>query len=167
MTLNALFLMLGLFAGHHSHAASIADLSFLRGCWGVTSPNGLRLSEDWSQGNEDAMLGVSLTTDADNKTVETAFFEIRKNAASGELHFTPYLNGRSLGPYLMTELSSAADRRTAVFKNAQNKFLSEFIYSGTLSKTTPLLIELKGENAEGTPYAFRFELASEDCGTRY
>lgn len=167
MTLKALFVLLGFFVWGQAYAASISDLSFLRGCWGVTSTNGLRLSEDWSKGNDDAMLGVSLTTDADNKTVETAFFEIRKNAGSEDLFFTPYLNGRSLGPYLMTDLSSNSDRRTAVFTNSQNKFLSQFVYSGTVPTSTPLTIELKGENAEGAPYAYRFELKSEDCGTRY
>jgi hypothetical protein len=167
MNLKIFFMLLGFFAWGQADAASMADLSFLRGCWGVTSPNGLRLSEDWSKGNDDAMVGVSLTTNAANKTVETAFFEIRKIAGSEELHFTPYLNGRSLGPYVMTELSTNGDRRTAVFTNPQNKFLSQFTYSGTVPKSTPLLIELKGENAQGTPYAYRFELQTEDCDTRY
>lgn len=119
------------------------------------------MSEDWFAAVGVTMLGVSQTKSSDGPMVEYEFLEIKYNAETDSITYTPFLNGRRLNVFTL----SKAQERAVTFSDLNNPTLKNISYR--LTSPGVLNVHLSGNSKNGSPFEFDYDLLSEDCRTHF
>lgn len=149
MLLTALLFALPAFADPAAAAAPApvaTDLSWLRGCWTLTSPDGSVTQEHWLPPAGGALLGVSRTV-ADGRMVSHEFLSIA--AVDGRLVYVARPSGQ---PETAFPVVTASDTEV-VFENPTHDFPTRIVYRKGKNGTVSARIE---GTLDGAPQAMDF-----------
>lgn len=131
--------------------ALISDLDWLAGSWVGRRGSGSTVEERWSPPRGGAMLAVSRTVNPRGRMV--AFEYLRIVEREGGLVYVAQPGGASGTEFVLTELTSEAGAKRAVFDNPRHDYPKRIVYElsaeGTLSATI-------GFTKGGTPRRFEF-----------
>lgn len=146
-----------------SFAGPLDPLIFLRGCWGTTTHDGMRVTEDWFKSADDTMLGISQEVSAENQMINHEFLRISWNPEKNTISYHPTFNDQPMSHFGYDVRKSQAGVK-AVFVNPYNVFPRFISYE---IKREKLTIRLLGDGTNDEPLALSYELEKEDCLTRF
>lgn len=130
---------------------SVTDLSWLTGCWSLTTPS-RTITEFWLPPAGGTMMGMSRTV-ANNKTVEYEFIVLRSGTPGLEYVAKP--SGQAETIFKATRVS--ADE--AVFENPAHDFPTRITYRRGNDAITATIDGIMN----GTPRAIDFKYQRGDC----
>lgn len=136
---------------YQSPAPTIADLSWMAGCWTITSP-ARTVTEFWLPPAGGTMMGISRTVVKD-KTAEYEFLVLRSGA--GGLEYVAKPSGQAETIFTATKVT----RTEAVFENPKHDFPTRITYRHT---SDGLAATIDGM-MNGTPRAIEFKYQRGDC----
>ena len=148
MTIAALLLAAVLY---QPTTSTIADLSWMAGCWTITSPS-RTVTEFWLPPAGGTMMGVSRTIVKD-KTTEYEFLVLRTGADGLEYVATPSRQAQTI--FKATKIT----RGEAVFENPAHDFPTRITYR----QTDGGLVATIDGMMNGKPRAIDFKYQRGDC----
>jgi hypothetical protein len=101
----------------------ITDLVFLSGCW-QNQEHGRLVEERWDSGQGNLLLGTSKIIQRD-QVIQFEFLKISQEQ-TGDILYTPYLDGQRKVDFTLTALSPLSFQ--AAFDNPQNEFPKRIMY---------------------------------------
>ena len=132
-----------------AEAVTVADLSWLTGCWAFER-DGKRYEEVWLKPMPDGAQGMARTT-RDGKTLSSEFTRLTINAG-GEIHYVANPSGQKEAAFLLMKLVGTK----AEFGNPAHDFPQKIVYKYTPPDKLDARIEGKvGEETKSEDYPFR------------
>ena len=133
------------------NSPTIADLSWIAGCWTITSPS-RTVTESWLPPSGGTMIGVSRTVVKD-KTTEYEFLLLRTSADAIEYVAKP--SGQAEAVFRATKIANGL----VVFENPAHDFPTRITYKQI---DGGLLATIDG-TMNGKPRAIEFKYQRGDC----
>ena len=158
-----LFVLFVVLWSMQSDAAPLDPLTFLRGCWGTTNHDGMRVTEDWFKNSEDMMLGIAQEVNPENQMINHEFLRISWSPENNTISYHPTFNDQPMS-FFMYDPRNSQPGVKATFVNPYHVFPRSFSYEVKKEKLT---IRLRGDGNNGDPLEVSYELEKEDCSTRY
>lgn len=135
-------------------AASLADLSFMSGCWRGSFGDGGTIEEHYSLPSTNMMIGMTRYTRG-GRVVDFEFTRIQQD--SGKIVIVPHPKGVRSVPFVLRELR---DRR-AVWENLEHDFPQRIIYRA--SPEGGLVARIEGKTSKGDEHQ-EWTMARAECG---
>lgn len=126
-------------------AATIADLSWIAGSWGVTDGS-QTIEEHWTGPTSNALLGMGRTI-ADGRMV--AFEYLRIIAIDDGIFYMAQPNGRSPTSFRLTQW----DGETATFENPDHDFPKRIVYTRSSDNAIRVIVDA-GEGSEALTFTY-------------
>jgi Domain of unknown function (DUF6265) len=149
--------------GTQSFAATMADVSFLAGCWSVQDGSSTQ-TESWTKPTENLMLGIAQRKNANNQTEEYEFLRIDLKS-NGEIFYTPYINGNQASDFKFDPAISYNNQisQKAVFANEANDFPKRILYQKDAATPEMINLRLEGQGQDGKELVIEFPMFTSDC----
>jgi hypothetical protein len=165
--MKAFLLLAGLMLsnGHQALAAKLADVAFLSGCWNLQDGSSTQM-ENWTKPTETLMMGVAQRKNAANQTEQYEFLRIELKP-SGEITYTPYINGQQAADFTFNSNLSHFNQisQKAVFANERNDFPKRITYEKKSASPEIINIRLEGSGQGGKELVIEFPMFAADCNS--